>query len=326
MFQSATAILDVAIGLVFVFLLVSLICSQVNDKISEWLRMRAKGLEEGLRKFVVGDAHLQSLLYSNPLLKSVIPEDARITEYLEKIPVLNKLIRAPKSPVHISKTMFATVLFDTLIPNSSGQTTVSQLRAAIATLPPAIPFRAPLLTIIATTENDIARVRTNIENWFDTTMEKTTLLYKAHMWRIALYLSLGVAIFFNIDSIGIGRVLWTDAALRTALAAEANTYAGGSPQQQAALDKLKSLNLPIGWTYLAQLQPQMQLCLVATDWFPRPEPGANNPLPKNDPCAPPPVDWYAFPLKLLGWLVTGFAGAQGAPFWFDVLKKLTRRG
>jgi hypothetical protein len=32
--------------------------------------------------------------------------------------------------------------------------------------------------------------------------------------------------------------------------------------------------------------------------------------------------WYAI---LLGWLITTFAAAQGAPFWFDLLRKITAR-
>ncbi len=323
MFQSATAILDVAIGLVFVFLLVSLISQQINDKISEWLRMRAKGLEEGLRKFIISDVNFQALIYSNPLIKSTIPEDPVATQIIEKIPGLNKLLRSPKNPISIPSKTFATVLFDTLIPNNSGQTTISQLRAAISTLPPTMPLRDPLLHIISTTENDIAKVRSNIEGWFDTTMEKTTQLYKAHMWRIAWSLSMGIAVFLNVDTISVGRTLWTDSALRTALVAEAGAYAEGSPQQKEALEKLRSLNLPIGWSY--QIELPTKFCLVAYDWYPRPQLGADHKPPVIDPCKPPAVPWYDFLLKVSGWLITAFAGAQGAPFWFEILRKATRR-
>lgn len=323
MIESATAIVDVAIGLVFVFLLVSLISQQINDKISEWLRMRAKGLEEGLQRFILGDMNFQSLIYNNPLIKSAIPEDTVATKFIEKIPGLNRLIRSPKNPVSIPSKTFATVLFDTLIPDNSGQTTVSQLRAAITTLPNTMPLRDPLLKIIATTENDIAKVRTNVEGWFDTTMEKTTQLYRAHLWRIAWSLSMGLAIVLNVDTINIGRTLWTDSALRTALAAEANAYAQGTPQQQEALQKLNSLNLPIGWAN--QIQLPTKFCLVPADFYPRPQLGSNNKPPVIDPCTLPKIDWYDWPLKLFGWVITAFAGAQGAPFWFEILKKATRR-
>ena len=35
-----------------------------------------------------------------------------------------------------------------------------------------------------------------------------------------------------------------------------------------------------------------------------------------------PNDLNGFLLKILGLLFTGLAAAQGAPFWFDILKKI----
>jgi hypothetical protein len=32
--------------------------------------------------------------------------------------------------------------------------------------------------------------------------------------------------------------------------------------------------------------------------------------------------WLAWLTKILGMAITGAAAAQGAPFWFDILKKL----
>jgi hypothetical protein len=320
MFPSTSAILDVGIGIFFIFLLVSLICSQVNDKLSSWLRMRAKGLEEGMYKYIVGEKNFQELLYQNPLITSVIPEDPLMTQVLEKIPGVKRLIRAPRKPVNIPAKTFSKVLFDALIPNNSGQTSVEQLRAAVETLPPAMPLRGPLLTIIATTENNLNSVRSNVETWFDETMTKTTNLYHAHMWRIALAIGAGIAIFLNIDTISIARVLWTDASVRAALVAEATAYTNGQPEQQQALAKLNSLDLPIGWTY--SVQP---LCLYPTDWFPRPQAGKDAPLPTRNPCAGPAMPWYEYVFKFIGLAITALAGAQGAPFWFDLLKKLTRR-
>jgi hypothetical protein len=33
--------------------------------------------------------------------------------------------------------------------------------------------------------------------------------------------------------------------------------------------------------------------------------------------------WQFWFIKTIGWLITAGAGMQGAPFWFDVLKKIT---
>lgn len=319
---SFSAILDVAIGLVFVFLLVSLVCSQLNNKIAEWLRMRARGLEEGLWRYITGQTQLTIDLHNHPLIQSLIPEDAYVTQFLERTPVLKKLLRAPPRPLSISSKTFALALFNILVPNpASGLTTIGQLQAAVNALPTTSPLRAPLLTIIETANNNIDTVRQNLEAWYDATMEKTTKLYQAHMWRMALAIGLGVAVFLNVDALSITTSLWSDSTLRSALVAEAGFYAQNSPQQQAALDKLNSLNLPIGWSIT--LRPNV--CAFPTDWFAKPQLGAANPVPANNPCSPPAVSARAYLWKVLGWLVTAFAGAQGAPFWFDLLRKLTRR-
>jgi hypothetical protein len=284
--------------------------------------MRARGLEEGLREYIVGDKAMvdnkdfQELLFNNPLITSMIPEDGFVTKLVDKFSTRN----LEKRPISISPQTFATVLFDTLIPDNSGHTTVDKLREKIDALPTNMPLREPILHIIATTSGDITNVRTNVENWYDAAMVKTTKLYQAHLWRIALGITLAIAVLLNVDTISILRTLWSDSTLRTALSTEANTFAKNSDQEQNALNKLNALGLPIGWTGSRAGQ-----CLAPNDWFPRPEPGLTSQLVANDPCKYPAMNWYDYVFKLLGWIITAFAGAQGAPFWFDILRKATSR-
>lgn len=317
---SFSAILDVAIGLIFVFLLVSLICSQINDKIALWLRMRAKGLEEGLRNYITGQTQLTWDLYNNPLIQSLTPNDPWLTKFLERIPFLNGLIRAPSKPVYLPAKTFALALFNILVPNpATGQTSVAELRAAVSNLPPNSPLRESLLVIISTADNKIETVRQNLEAWYDSTMDKATKLYQAHMWRLGFVISLAIAIIFNVDAVGIGSSLWVDSALRSTIVAEANKYAQGTPEKAKALEQLNALNLPIGWICKTapeakDWQTQLQtLTITPVDWAPKPG------------QAPRQIGWGDYFWKVVGYLITGFAGAQGAPFWFDLLRKLTQR-
>ncbi len=54
-------ILDVAVGLVFVFLLLSLISSAANELIETFLRQRAAFLEKGIKELVGGAGTQASL-------------------------------------------------------------------------------------------------------------------------------------------------------------------------------------------------------------------------------------------------------------------------
>ena len=68
MFNSG--ILDVAIGLVFIYLLLSFICSAINEMIEAKLKMRATDLERGIRELFhdPGGKGLTKRLYEHPLV------------------------------------------------------------------------------------------------------------------------------------------------------------------------------------------------------------------------------------------------------------------
>ena len=306
----ASPILDVAVGLILVFLLVALISSQIGDRISSWLRWRSKELENGIRNFIVGtqNTNLFDEFYNHPLVKSLIPEDTTGTRVLQKTP-LKVLVHSTKSASSIPASVFALALFDMLVPNSSGQTTLGQLQASLTTLPPNMPMRAPLLALVNTADGKIETFRKNVEGWFDNTINKTTQIYQKRMSIIAFIIAAAVAIVLNVDTISIGTELWHDSALRAALVGAAAKYAQGSPEQAQALQQLNSLNLPIGWN--AGIRPSF--FAIPNDWLAKP--GQEAPV----------IGLRAYLLKALGWLITAIAGMQGAPFWFDLLKKLTNR-
>ena len=47
-----SSILDIALGMVFLFVLVSLLCSAVNEMLAQVFRMRSKNLEAGLENLL----------------------------------------------------------------------------------------------------------------------------------------------------------------------------------------------------------------------------------------------------------------------------------
>ncbi|MEA2571622.1 MAG: hypothetical protein QOI24_3623 [Acidobacteriota bacterium] len=63
--------LDVAIGVVFVFLLVSLIASAIAEYIENFLKYRASDLEKGILEMLRGDTKLLQQVYEHPLILSL---------------------------------------------------------------------------------------------------------------------------------------------------------------------------------------------------------------------------------------------------------------
>src|SRR5215472_15878434 len=63
-------ILEVAIGLCFIYLLLSLICSTVNEAIAGITGRRGEMLAQAISN-LLGEANLRDKLYAHPLIKSL---------------------------------------------------------------------------------------------------------------------------------------------------------------------------------------------------------------------------------------------------------------
>ena len=65
-----SSIIDIAIGLIFIYLLLSLICSAGNEIIERWSKKRSKDLERGVQE-MLRDPNLVESLYKHPLIYSL---------------------------------------------------------------------------------------------------------------------------------------------------------------------------------------------------------------------------------------------------------------
>jgi hypothetical protein len=65
-----STILDIAIGMAFVFFLLSVICSTVNELLAGFLKMRARDLEHGIANMLC-DPQIASRVLNHPLIKAM---------------------------------------------------------------------------------------------------------------------------------------------------------------------------------------------------------------------------------------------------------------
>jgi hypothetical protein len=322
-------ILDVAIGMVFVYLLLSLICSAANEVIESKLKNRAKSLELGIRN-LLGDQGLADKVYAHDLISGLFSDKQG-------------------KPSYIPSRTFALALMNTVFPDGAtpaggqaaepGANPLVSFRATVSALPadaPAAPIKKALLALIDDAQGDVNKLRANIENWYDAAMDRVSGWYKRRVHAIILVLGLVIAVALNADSAYIARHLSTDPALRNSLVSVSQVYAQkenggeagkqtpGQPAQPAGesaqtrfdnnLQQLKELGLPMGWTvegddprfkgkvavdpHLKWPGWHLQNANVRTEW------------------------WLQIKFHWLGWLLTALAISLGAPFWFDMLNKL----
>jgi len=221
-------ILDVAIGMIFVFLLLSLMCSALNEIIEAKLKNRAKSLEIGIRN-LLGNDKLANDFYDHALISGLFKNDQK--------------------PSYIPSRTFALALMNIVAPQAGGdrshplgsfRETVSQIKDDS----PAAPIKEALLALADDAEGDINKLRTNIENWYDDTMDRVSGWYKRRTHTIIIFLGLGIAVALNADSAYIARNLSNDTALRNSLVSAAQAFAqkekpADSAKQSPATDSAK---------------------------------------------------------------------------------------
>jgi hypothetical protein len=226
MFNST--VLEVAIGLSFCYATVALIVSTVQEAIASALRLRARGLLDGI-KSMLNDPHFNALardLYAHALVN---PHD-------DPHGAARDAVKA--KPSYIAPAHFAIALVDQLqtIPGNFAQLG----RDIDAVGDPQI--RRVLQGMYQRANGDLALFQAALADWFDSAMERVSGAYKRRALLVSLLLSLLLAIMLNVDSIHLFRSLWQHPALTAHIAA------GPAAVDQRTLDALWSL--PIGWTSL----------------------------------------------------------------------------
>src|SRR5512136_2378292 len=105
-----SSILEVAIGLVFIYLLLSLICSALQESLEAWLKVRASQLESGLRELLhdKDGTHLLRSLYNHPLIYGLFRGD------YDPARVRSGWSMKTNLPTYIPAENFAATLMDTL--------------------------------------------------------------------------------------------------------------------------------------------------------------------------------------------------------------------
>ena len=311
-----SVVLDVAIGLVVVYLLLSLVCSAIREGIEAMLKARATHLERGLRELLndPGGTGIASAVYAHPLICGLF-QGAYDPRKIKN----GWMPHGSRLPSYIPSANFATALLDIVArgadvdaasaaASTSTPITLDSVRKQISTIQNP-PVQRALLVALDTAQGDLQKAQANIEAWYDSAMDRVSGWYKRKSQAILFGLGLFVAIAGNVDSLAIARFLYADKPTREALVAEAQS-AGANPaaadDAAGVIAQIQALRLPIGWSR-------------------RPEPSSSA-KPPSDGERTESRSWRSCLSAVLepipGWLTTAFAISLGAPFWFDVLKRV----
>ena len=342
--------LDVAIGLIFVFLVVSLVVTAINEWIAQLLALRSQTLREGIQQLLADDTlDLAAELYAHPLIKSLAHQGR-----------FDRVINRPAAPSYIPARLFSSALLDAIPGTGTAgrPRTVAEIREAVNNLPDG-STKENLLAILNGVEGETAHARQALETWFDDAMDRVSGQYKRRIQIVTIALAFLITVLANADSFALTDHLVRNPATLAAIVAlaeetaqnpvlatpEADESATGteegddtSQDEGIATPEVGTVNqdddvgnsaddaeevLEDGTTLtpdqrdlIAQLVEQTRALQLPLGW--------TLCKPTEDPQCRWPQDAAGWGTKALGLVITAAAVSLGAPFWFDILSKIVR--
>ena len=266
-----SVVLDVAIGLSLLLFVLALAASAIVELISQVLSKRATDLHRVLDA-MIGDPDLADsglrALYATAVFRSLAAASGG-------------------RPSYVSARTFADGVIEVIAQTRRVSADGAELAGK---LPPGLAAR--LEPMVSQIGNDLTELKSEIEQWFDESMDRLQGTYKRWAGTALLGTGLVLSAGANASVYTVIDAMWADAAVRDAVVASAGavTTDGGVGADidtvAETVETLEQLQVPVGWAGVA-------------DWdAPR---------------------WAGV---IGGWLLTGVLVMAGAPFWFDLLTKL----
>jgi len=342
-FMSSFPILDLVIGIIFVYFLLIIICSSAVELFLSIFESRAGLLEDWLKQIFnlpaldsagkplnisvgqsIMDHCMVTALSKRGKSTSYIDPENFVSALLDKITVspstttgnnielppanLAGYITAIQSSTLISGELKRTIL---MFANEA-----SQAALALNSLPANITA-----TVTTSVKSELQLFRDRLETWYNTNADRLTGTFKrTKALPLTIIVSVIMVISLNTDSIEISKYLYNNQAASKNLATTAlnsvqsynnqldtvlKTAAANNPGSSATINRLKAQTL--------QLQNNLDSLQVLNL----------------------PLGWKAANVKdlnafadysvkhIAGWLATILAIMLGAPFWFDILNKIS---
>ena len=319
--MTSTLILNIAVTLVFVYLVLGIMITGINEAIFTLTRARGKYLKKAL----------DNLFYDDEW-KEIAPQ-------IENSPFINVLKNADnRFPAAIPVANLTAALLSVI---GNGDSNIDNIRKVVEKKKNKGDLYNMLSSILSDRGLRLDELRARVDEVFGSAMQRVSAWYKRNAFLFSLGFALLVSTLLNIDTIDITTGLWKNKEQSEKLAAFVNVASkeieendkgeiilhdgidtlarisrvavkapagntdnlsdagstalnGSVTEIRQSYDILADLGIPMGWT-------KKNMPAVAGFW---------------DAV-------LLWTIKILGILLTAFATSLGAPFWFDLLKKLT---
>lgn len=294
-----TAWLDVAIGLVLIYLGASLLVTVINEYVTQILNKRGKNLSASLQQLFDDDS-IRSLLSQSPIIRNFFDP------------------QAGKPPSYVDPQVLAHLLVGGLAAGAAAPQAVQKVADTLADLPDS-SLKQQLLALVSTAGKNVETLTASVADWTNRSLTALGESYKRHLQIISFGIGLMVAASCNLDTVALTRHLYHSKEAREAAVTlaqqitqktdkdtfdrclakqrdERNSDPDCTPMM-GLVDVVQSRNsdlgqIPIGWPVTPASTASGVDCLIS---------------------------WA---VRAFGWLLTAIAISLGAPFWFDLLNQL----
>ena len=224
-------IIDVGLGLIFFYVVLSLVASAVLEWIASLCALRSKNLRSGLQN-LIGDDYAKKL-YGHPLVKN--------------------LSKADKLPSYIAPETLSAVLLEVIAKENNGKSyltlTVPEAKALVRNISDDHPLKAVLGALIDDGEDAANALKDRLAGWFDEGMTRVAGWYKRQAKVIIVLIAGTVTLATNASSIHMAEEFWRNDALRTQIAAQAQAASQMDKNPGLETGNLETLEaFPIGWS------------------------------------------------------------------------------
>lgn len=204
-------ILEIALGLVLVYLLLSLVMTSVQEALQQLMKTRAVVLRNAVTELLQNDPELLTRFYAHPLVFALHrgtrtfdaspPAPAGSPPAASSPPGAAAVEAVPtryELPSYIPRDVFSAALVDLMEEGGTGNVHLRQAYEGLRR------FAA----------GDVKQLRREVENWYDGAMDRASGAYKRHAQLSLFILGLVVAGALNVNSVIIARHLATDPQAR----------------------------------------------------------------------------------------------------------------
>ncbi len=326
--MSGFPIVDLVVGIIFLFFLISIICSSIVEIIMTAKRVRAEVLGQWMLRIFDTDitkadgttVKLGQAIMDHCATTALVPH-GKPPSYIDA----RNFVSALLDKVALCSAMAKPETIDDFIESFKSSTAISgELKRAF--IIHAIEARDTFNSLSQKKIGAIELFRNRLENWYDSNMMRISGTMKVkYTRRFTLAAAIVITLALNADIINISKYLYNNPEARAQLAAKAyETTTDDSIKakvlllKQGSLNDTAKLNLQQLTESIEAKRKDINTAYAAMK--------ASMPLGWNveefkDLKG---LNWVTFILsKIVGLSVMVFAVLLGAPFWFDVLNKIS---